>query len=166
VLVWQYLSIDILGISQLVYFRVHIQCTFMQLKTDVKTIKFASKPENITIVEKFIDDLRNEVNIGDDVYGNILISLTEAANNAMLHGNRADEKKTVEISYGVDERGKNLSFIIKDQGPGFDYNNLPDPTAPENLERTSGRGVFLMMQLADMVVFSDNGATVEMTFKI
>ena len=138
----------------------------MQLQTDVKTIKFASKPENITIVEKFIDDLRNEVNIGDDVYGNILISLTEAANNAMLHGNKANEKKNVEISYSVDDRGKNLSFIVKDEGPGFDYNNLPDPTAPENLERTSGRGVFLMMQLADMVVFSNNGATIEMQFKL
>ncbi len=138
----------------------------MQLKTDVKAIKFSSKPENITIVEKFIDDLRSELNIGDDVYGNILISLTEAANNAMLHGNDADESKMVEISYSLDDRGKNLSFIIKDEGPGFDYNSLPDPTAPENLERTSGRGVFLMMQLADMVVFSNKGATVEMQFRI
>ncbi|HWB64672.1 MAG TPA: ATP-binding protein [Chitinophagales bacterium] len=138
----------------------------LQQPVDVKTIKFSSKPENIAIVEKFIDDLRNEVNIGDDVYGNILISLTEAANNAIIHGNDSDESKQVEISYELDGRGKNLSFIIKDQGPGFDYNNLPDPTAPENLEKTSGRGVFLMMQLADMVVFSDKGATVEMQFRI
>ena len=138
----------------------------MQSNTDVKAIKFSSRPENISIVEKFIDDLRGEVNIGDDVYGNILISLTEAANNAILHGNRANEKKNVEISYELDSRGKNLSFIIKDEGPGFEYNNLPDPTAPENLEKTSGRGVFLMMQLADMVVFSDKGSTVEMQFKI
>jgi serine/threonine-protein kinase RsbW len=132
----------------------------------VKSIRFSSKPDNITIVEKFIDDLKNEVNIGDDVYGNVLISLTEAANNAMIHGNKCDEKKDVEISYGIDERGKNLTFIIKDQGPGFDYNHLPDPTEPENLEKTHGRGVFLMMQLADMVVFSDKGATVEMQFRI
>ncbi len=132
----------------------------------MKSLTFSSKPENISIVEKFIDDLRNEITIGDDVYGNILISLTEAANNAMLHGNKADEKKNVEIRYGLDDRGKNLTFIIKDQGPGFDYNNLPDPTEPQNLEKTSGRGVFLMMQLADMVVFSDNGATVEMQFRV
>ncbi len=132
----------------------------------MKSIRFSSKPDNITIVEKFIDDLKNEVNIGDDVYGNVLISLTEAANNAMIHGNKCDEKKDVEISYGIDERGKNLTFIIKDQGPGFDYNHLPDPTEPENLEKTHGRGVFLMMQLADMVVFSDKGATVEMQFRI
>ena len=138
----------------------------MPITTDVKTIKFSSKPENISIVEKFIDDLRSEINVGDDVYGNILISLTEAANNAIIHGNKSDEKKQVEISYELDSRGKNLSFIIKDEGPGFEYNNLPDPTSPENLEKTSGRGVFLMMQLADMVVFSNNGATIEMQFKL
>ena len=65
----------------------------------MKSLKIASKAENISIVEKFIDDLRSEINIGDEVYGNILISLTEAANNAMLHGNKADEKKEIEIQY-------------------------------------------------------------------
>lgn len=132
----------------------------------MKTLKFNSNPKNISVVERFIDDLKTEFNIGDDVYGNVLISVTEAANNAMIHGNKCDEKKEVSIEYGLDERGKNLTFIIKDQGYGFDYNNLPDPTAPENIEKTHGRGVFLMMQLADMVVFSDNGATVEMSFRI
>jgi serine/threonine-protein kinase RsbW len=132
----------------------------------VKSLKVSSKPENIALVEKFIDDMRNEINIGDDVYGNILISITEAANNAIIHGNKCDEKKEVTIEYGLDDRGKNLTFIVRDQGPGFDYNNLPDPTEPENLEKTHGRGVFLMMQLADMVVFSDNGASIEMQFRI
>lgn len=136
------------------------------ISKQVGHLKFPSKPENITLVERLIDDLRSEFNIGDDTYGNILISLTEAANNAILHGNKADENKNVEINYEIDSRGKNLTFVIKDQGPGFDYNNLPDPTAPENLEKTSGRGVFLMMQLADMVVFGDNGATIEMQFRI
>lgn len=132
----------------------------------MKTLKFNSNPKNISVVERFIDDLKTEFNIGDDVYGNILISVTEAVNNAMIHGNKCNENKEVSIECGLDERGKNLTFIIKDQGPGFDYNNLPDPTAPENIEKTHGRGVFLMMQLADMVVFSDNGATVEMSFRI
>ena len=136
------------------------------LKEAVKSIKFASKPENVALVERFIDDLRAELNLGDDVYGNILITMTEAANNAILHGNKGDASKEVEILWEVDERGKNLTFVIKDQGPGFDYNNLPDPTAPENLEKTSGRGVFLMMQLADLVVFSNNGATIEMQFRL
>ena len=132
----------------------------------VKSLKISSKPENVAAVEKFIDDMRGELNIGDDVYGNVLISVTEAANNAMIHGNKCDEKKEVEIQYGMDARGKNLTFIVKDQGPGFKYGNLPDPTEPENIEKTHGRGVFLMMQLADMVVFSDNGSTVEMQFRV
>jgi serine/threonine-protein kinase RsbW len=136
------------------------------LKQAVKSIKFASDPHNVAIVERFIDDLRSELNIGDDVYGNILISMTEAANNAIVHGNKSDESKQVEVLYDVDPSGKKLTFIIKDEGPGFDYNNLPDPTEPENLEKTSGRGVFLIMQLADMVVFSNNGATVEMQFRL
>ena len=136
------------------------------LTDSVKSFKIKSDPKNVGVVEKFVEDLRQEFNIGDDTYGNILITLTEAANNAIIHGNKCDLSKEVEIIYGADERGKNLTVIMKDEGPGFDYNNLPDPTDPENLEKTSGRGVFLIMQLADMVVFSDNGATVEMQFRI
>jgi serine/threonine-protein kinase RsbW len=56
-------------------------------------------------------------------------------------------------------------FIISDEGTGFDYYNLPDPTAPENLEKETGRGVFLMKELADQVIFSENGRVVEMYFK-
>lgn len=136
------------------------------LTDTVKSFKIKSDPKNVGVVEKFVEDLRQEFNIGDDTYGNILITLTEAANNAIIHGNKCDLSKEVEIIYGADERGKNLTVIMKDEGPGFDYNNLPDPTDPENLEKTSGRGVFLIMQLADMVVFSDNGSTVEMQFRI
>jgi len=132
----------------------------------VKSLTISSKPENVAAVEKFIDEMRSELNIGDDVYGNVLISMTEAANNAIIHGNKCDESKDVVITYELDERGKNLTFIIKDQGPGFDYGHLPDPTDIENLEKTHGRGVFLMMQLADLVVFSDKGATIEMQFRV
>jgi serine/threonine-protein kinase RsbW len=59
----------------------------------VKSLTISSKPENVAAVEKFIDDMRSEINIGDDVYGNVLISMTEAANNAIIHGNKCDESK-------------------------------------------------------------------------
>lgn len=131
-----------------------------------KTIEFASEIQNIALVENFVEELRAAHNFGDDAYGNILVCLTEAANNAILHGNKSDASKKVVITAEYDEKHKVISFTIKDEGPGFDYNNLPDPTSPENLEKTSGRGVFLIMQLADMVIFSDNGATCEMQFKV
>ncbi|MCW3126296.1 MAG: ATP-binding region ATPase domain protein [Bacteroidetes bacterium] len=132
----------------------------------LETLTITSDPNNIAQVETFVEDIRAKYNIADDAFGNILISLTEAANNAIIHGNGSDISKTVEITVTPDERGKNLTFSVKDQGKGFDYSNLADPTAPENLDQPCGRGVFLMMQLADLVVFSDKGSTVEMKFRI
>lgn len=132
----------------------------------LETITITSDPLNIAQVESFIEEVREKYNVADDAFGNILISLTEAANNAIIHGNGCDPSKTVEISVTPDERGKSLTFTVKDQGKGFDYNNLADPTAPENIDKPCGRGVFLMMQLADLVVFSGNGSTVEMKFRI
>ncbi|MFN8309350.1 MAG: ATP-binding protein [Chitinophagales bacterium] len=131
-----------------------------------ETLKISSDPHNIAQVEGFIETLRDKYNIGDDAFGNILISVTEAANNAIIHGNHNDAAKEVEISCVPDGRGKAVTFYVKDQGRGFNHGSLPDPTAPENLDRPCGRGVFLMMQLADLVVFSNNGSTVEMQFRI
>ena len=64
------------------------------------------------------------------------------------------------------ERADRLSFSVQDEGEGFDHESLPDPTDPENLEKISGRGVFLMKHLADEVEFSENGTRVEMKFKV
>ncbi len=130
------------------------------------TIKFASKPENIAIAEKFIDDVRAQLSMRECVYEDILVALTEAANNAMSHGNKENAQKTVEILCKLDERGELLSLIVKDEGPGFDYNNLPDPTTRENLTRANGRGVFLMRELAHAIFFSNKGATVDMLFSL
>ena len=127
-------------------------------------ISIGSNPDNIIEVESFIEQIRETVNIGDDVYGNIMISLTEAVNNAIIHGNENDESKAVEVSCKKD--GNTLSFIVSDKGNGFDFEHLPDPTDPENLEKLTGRGVFLMQQLSEKVTFSDNGSTVEMQFTV
>lgn len=129
-------------------------------------IKIASEPQNIAQVESFIDDVCKQYNVAEESYGNILISLTEAANNAIIHGNKSNRNKEIEIIADFDNERRKLTFFIKDSGHGFDYKSLPDPTAPENLDRPCGRGVFLMMQLADLVIFSDNGSTVEMQFRV
>jgi serine/threonine-protein kinase RsbW len=135
------------------------------LKSNEKIV-FKSLPENLTQVENFIEDVCNQYEVGPDVFGNILVSVTEAVNNAIYHGNQSDANKEVSLSYAFDEEMKKLSFIVEDQGPGFDYNNLPDPTAPENLTMIGGRGVFLIKQLADWVIFNDLGNGVELQFKV
>ncbi|MCC6400232.1 MAG: ATP-binding protein [Flavobacteriales bacterium] len=125
-------------------------------------IDFPSRAENIALVEKMIDDVCGRLQVHESHYGNILIALTEAVNNAIHHGNRQDASKQVTVGYHVD--GDRVVFVVKDQGAGFDHDHLPDPTDPENIEKPHGRGVFLMRALADDIAFSDNGATVAMAF--
>lgn len=124
----------------------------------------SSEPVNISKAEPFIEQVCNELSVPEENYGNILISITEAVNNSIVHGNKTDKSKNVSVFATFD--GKLLSFKIIDQGIGFDFNNIPDPTSPENIEKITGRGIFLMKQLSDYVIFSNNGNTVEIQFKI
>jgi serine/threonine-protein kinase RsbW len=126
-------------------------------------IRISSRAENIILVERMIEDVCDLFNISEDHYGNILIAVTEAVNNAIYHGNQANPQKNIDISFKT--LPNFISFIVKDEGPGFDYSNLPDPTNPENIEKPHGRGVFLMRNLADAVSFEDAGSKVILDFK-
>ena len=105
---------------------------------------------------------KTSTTLDDDIYGNIMIAVIESVNNAIVHGNNADKEKNVDLSLLFDE--EQIRFTIADEGNGFNINDLPDPTAPENLERTGGRGIFLMKHLADEVSFKNDGQKVELTF--
>ena len=127
-------------------------------------LRLPSNPKSIARVESFVERLVDRYQISPDIYGNILITLTEAVNNAILHGNNNDESKTVTVQ--LNKKTNLLAFSVTDEGTGFDYESLPDPTAPENLLKIGGRGVFLMKQLSDKVNFINNGSTVEICFQI
>lgn len=127
-------------------------------------IQIPSLSENIRIVESFIDNARDQYNFNDDIYGNIMIAVTESVNNAIVHGNKSDKNKNVTLSLQLQEN--EVKFTVEDEGPGFQYENLPDPTAPENLEKPSGRGIFLMKNLCDEVKFDNEGKKVELSFYI
>ena len=125
-------------------------------------LQIASRMEGITEVEGLINTLSEELRVDETHYGEILIAMTEAVNNAIVHGNKLDTNKMVDVEVSVD--GTVLQFKISDEGPGFDYDNIPDPTAPENIEKPNGRGVFLMRQLADSCEFEDLGRVAIMRF--
>jgi serine/threonine-protein kinase RsbW len=127
-------------------------------------IQIPAISENIRMIESFIDNSKEKFQLDEDLYGNIMIAVTEAVNNAIKHGCRANSEKSVSLTLTLTENA--IKFKIEDEGVGFDYHNLPDPTAPENLEKPSGRGIFLMKHLADEVDFNDNGRVVELTFYI
>lgn len=129
-----------------------------------QALDFPSTIENLSYVEKLIDDVSARFNLSSEVYGNMLVAIIEAVSNAILHGNQLDSNKTVQVKFSIDSNF--LTFWIKDEGPGFDFKSIPDPTLPENVEKPHGRGVFLMTHLADEVNFSDNGTEVELKFKI
>ena len=126
------------------------------------SIQIPSIIENIRMIESFIDNAKERFHLDEDLYGNIMIAVTEAVNNAIKHGNSGNSSKNVFLSLTLDDNL--LKFIIKDEGAGFDHSNLPDPTAPENLEKPGGRGIFLMKHLSDEVEFTENGKTVELSF--
>lgn len=130
-----------------------------------QTLNFESSNDNLVVAEKLIDDVCQKYKVDEDNYGNILIAVTEAVNNAINHGNKQDPTKKVhmEVTYLSD---RSLKFTIRDEGDGFDYASLPDPTDPENIEKISGRGVFLMQNLADQIDFSEDGKSVEMRFRL
>lgn len=127
-------------------------------------LELPSSVEQINKVEQLVDALKEDLAFSDEIYGNMIVSITEAVNNAIIHGNGQDESKKVYVRLATD--ANHLIFVIEDEGKGFDYNNLPDPTAPENLEKPTGRGVFLMKNLSDMVIFNEAGNQVEIHFKL
>ncbi len=125
-------------------------------------IEIPSLGENIRIIESFIDNAKERFELNDDIYGNIMIAVTESVNNAIIHGNKLDKSKSVLLTLEIVEN--TIKFTIQDQGEGFDYNSLPDPTAPENLDKPGGRGIFLMKNLCDEVNFKEEGKVAELCF--
>lgn len=132
------------------------------MQSDTKRIAIASRVENIAIIEKAIDEICAKHDINEEHYGNVLIAITEGVNNAISHGNKQNPDKEVIVEFSTQDN--TLVCRITDQGPGFDYENVPDPTSPENIEKPNGRGVFLMKHLSDEIDFQDNGAVVELKF--
>jgi serine/threonine-protein kinase RsbW len=129
-----------------------------------KKILIPSKIENLRKVEKFIDEISSECSLNSELYGNVLIATLEAVNNAIIHGNKLNEKLDVKIESTLKDNILYLS--IEDKGKGFDYKHIPDPTAPENIENISGRGIFLMEKLSDRIEFKKNGSLVELYFNL
>jgi len=130
----------------------------------MKSIKISipSLIDNIKIIESFIDNAKEKFHINDDIYGNIMISVTECVSNAIIHGNGNNPKKLVKLELRfLDDQ---LKFIIEDEGNGFEPTELQDPTSPENLSNYGGRGVFIMRHLSDEVSFEDNGRKTILTF--
>ena len=132
--------------------------------TDLYTLQLPSVRESITVLENLIEEIADKHQISDDTFANMMTCLNEIAINAIVHGNKLDPSKKVIVNVEIDAR--RATWTVTDEGDGFDYVHLADPTAPENLEKLTGRGVFIVKHLADQCVFNAKGNEVELLFKL
>jgi len=128
----------------------------------MKRIEIQSSIENLTIIEKLVDELAESIKFDSDLYANILVCVTEAVKNSVVHGNNSDISKLVTIEYSFTEH--QVCFVVSDCGSGFNHYQVADPTLPDNIEKESGRGIFLMNCLADQVIYNDRGNEVSLKF--
>ncbi|MFP3947622.1 MAG: ATP-binding protein [Longimicrobiales bacterium] len=124
-------------------------------------------PSDVQAIERAVEYVlaRCESCIEDDhkLHFHFRVGLTEALSNAMLYGNREDPDKRVRVEVCVEESA--VRVRVTDEGNGFDPGTVPDPTAPRNLEKPCGRGIFLMRQLLDDVRFNEEGNCVTLVLR-
>jgi serine/threonine-protein kinase RsbW len=126
------------------------------------SLTIESSTANLRKVEDFLEEISYEAGISREAFGKVLVSVMEAVNNSIIHGNGGDPSKKVNIRFTRDN--DTLSVTITDEGGGFVPDEVPDPTSPENIENLRGRGVFLMRRLADIIEYSPSGNSVKMSF--
>jgi serine/threonine-protein kinase RsbW len=129
-----------------------------------KTIKIGSTISNFCKVEKFLNQLCNDEIISRKLYCKIFLSVSEAVNNAIIHGNQSIPDKTVSIHFL--RFNDSLIFCIEDEGNGFDTSKVDDPRLADNLHKESGRGLFIMEHYSDKVEFFNKGNKVKLYFNI
>ena len=134
----------------------------MSNTTVIERLVIPSDLSNVSLVESLIDKVCADLHIQEDLYGNVLIAVTEAVNNAIIHGNTFNVNKSVTVE--VVQSDDSLTFRVIDEGAGFDYMNLPDPTSPENIEKENGRGIFLIQNLSDSLDFEESGKVAVISF--
>jgi serine/threonine-protein kinase RsbW len=127
-----------------------------------KFIKIESSLNNISEIESFLNSIFYKYNIDKKLYFNIYLSLNEAVNNAIQHGNKYDEKKFVKISFSISMNY--YEFIIEDEGNGFYIESVIDPTLIQNRNKESGRGIFIMRNYSDNLEILDNGNKIKLNF--
>lgn len=121
-----------------------------------------SDPKNVHRIEQFLLKINSAVKFSDEKFGTLLVVVTEAVNNAIIHGNKRNPSKKVVVNGIV--RNHLLVINVKDEGKGFNPHGIPNPIDEGNLLRESGRGIFLMRQLAEKVSYNSKGN--EVTMKI
>jgi serine/threonine-protein kinase RsbW len=130
-------------------------------QTGRQILHLSSTMESVSEVEAFGEKMATKAGLDEDEAFRFTMAVREATVNAVLHGNEYDPSKEITATFEITP--ENLVFKVCDQGKGLDPENLPDPTAEENLLRGTGRGIFLIRSLMDEVHFRQLHPGTELT---
>lgn len=135
-----------------------------QTPNEIK-LTISSRLDELKKVEHLSEKIAKKIALAEDEQNNLSIAVTEAVGNAIVHGNKKDPQKKVYIVFRIQKNQVNVS--VKDEGKGFDLDQLSDPLDPQNLMKESGRGIFILKSLMDDVdfSFSTEGTTIRFTLK-
>jgi len=127
-----------------------------------KKLIIKSNNSELGKVESFIKSFFYEYGIAKRFFNKVFLCISEGVINSIEHGNRNEYNK--EVSIFADCESKTIVVKIKDEGAGFDIENIPNPTNKENIKKASGRGIYIMKSLSDKVECNKNEITI--LFKI
>lgn len=130
-------------------------------------ILIPSSTDFLADVDKFLEEKFADAGVDPSVMTDIAISVSELVNNAIIHGNKSDMTKVVDVRYSVNS--KELKVIVTDQGKGFDYDTVENPIDDNNLLKEVGRGVFIVKSFVDdisITTLPEGGTRVEITKKL
>ncbi len=122
--------------------------------TERKEIKLPSRIESVDEAAIRADEFVKQQGLGDDFISAIDLAVRESVANAVKHGNKFDEAKDVDVTLARTDEG--LEITVRDYGSGFSVEQIPDPTNPENLLKTNGRGILFMRSFMDVVEWSNH----------
>lgn len=122
--------------------------------SEIREIKLPSRIESVEEAASKADEFARERGLGDEFIFAIDLAIRESVANAVKHGNKFDEAKNVEVQFEDSDDG--FGVTVRDFGEGFSVDEIPDPTNPENLLKTNGRGILFMRSFMDEVEWSNH----------
>lgn len=120
----------------------------------IQQIKLPSRIESVDEAALKADEFAKQQGLGDDFVSAIDLAIRESVANAIKHGNKFAAEKTVDLTLARTDEG--FEITVRDYGTGFDIDEIPDPTNPENLLKTNGRGILFMRSFMDVVEWSNH----------
>ena len=133
---------------------------------EIREFSLASRLESVDEAAMLADKFAKSVGLDDEFVYAVDLAIRESVANAVKHGNKFDESKNVQLTFA--DSGETFSITVRDFGPGFNVEEIPDPTNPENLLKSNGRGILFMNSFMDTVEWenaADGGLVVKMTKK-